>query len=98
MHILRGDQDVDVFEEPLEALLELSEEPFSFPISAGDDFYLDDIVNKIDAALGYLSIRRSQKSEWETWDNTNPSEKGYRRSFWITALATESISVSTVQH
>jgi hypothetical protein len=54
--ILRGDQDVDLFEETLEAFLELPEEPFSFPVSAGDDFYLDDIVNKIDARIFPTSL------------------------------------------
>lgn len=44
---LRGDQNVNLLEKSLEAFLEFFEEPFSLPIGRGDDFYLDDIVDKI---------------------------------------------------
>lgn len=43
--------DVDLFEKPLESHLEFPEKPFSFPIGAGDDFNLNDIVDEIHAAI-----------------------------------------------
>jgi hypothetical protein len=51
VNVLRGDQDVDLFVEPLKAFLEFPEEPFGPPVGAGDDFYLDDVVDEIHAAV-----------------------------------------------
>jgi hypothetical protein len=55
---LRGDQDVNLLEKALEAFLEFFEEPFGLPVSASDDFYLDDIVNKVDATVFPTSLIR----------------------------------------
>ena len=41
--VLRGDQNIDLFEKPLKMFLISLEKPFSLPIGAGDDFNLDDI-------------------------------------------------------
>jgi hypothetical protein len=49
--ILCGDQDIDLFKKPLKTLLVSPEKPLSLPIGAGDDFNLDDIVDKIHAAV-----------------------------------------------
>src|SRR5919106_4904522 len=49
--ILRGDQNIDLFEKPLKMFLISLEKPFSLSIGAGDDFNLDNIVNKIHAAV-----------------------------------------------
>lgn len=49
--VLRGDQNIDLFEKPLKMFLISLEKPFSLPIGAGDDFNLDDIVDKIHAAI-----------------------------------------------
>ena len=38
--ILRGDQNIDLFEKPLKMFLISLEKPFSLPIGAGDDFNL----------------------------------------------------------
>jgi hypothetical protein len=55
---LRGDQDVNLLEKALEAFFEFFEEPFGLPVSASDDFYLDDIVNKVDATVFPTSLIR----------------------------------------
>jgi hypothetical protein len=57
---LRGDQDVNLLEKSLEAFLELFEKPFGLPVSPSDDFYLDDIVDKIHAAIFSTSLIRSR--------------------------------------
>ena len=57
---LRGDQDVDLLKKSLEAFLEFFEEFFGLPVSASDDFYLDDIVDKIHAAIFPPSLIRSR--------------------------------------
>ncbi|HEV8721368.1 MAG TPA: hypothetical protein VGW77_12105 [Candidatus Binatia bacterium] len=49
--ILRGDQDIDLFEKPLKMFFISSEKPFSPPIGAGDDFNLNDVVDKIHAPV-----------------------------------------------
>src|SRR5207244_12297438 len=49
--VLRGDQNIDLFEKPLKMFLISLEKPFSLPIGAGDDFNLDDIFDKIHAAM-----------------------------------------------
>jgi hypothetical protein len=49
--VLGRDQDIDLFEQPLKMFLVSSEKPFSLPISAGDDFNLDNIVDKIHTAI-----------------------------------------------
>ena len=57
--VLRGDQDIDLFEKPLKASLEFPKEPFSLPIGASDDFDFNDIVDKIHAAILPASLIRS---------------------------------------
>jgi hypothetical protein len=54
--VLRSDQDIDLFEKPLKMLLVSPEKPFSLPLRAGDDFNLDDIVDKIHAAVLLTSL------------------------------------------
>ena len=49
--VLGRDQDIDLFEKPLKMFLVSPEKPFSLPISAGDDFNLDNIVDKIHTAI-----------------------------------------------
>jgi hypothetical protein len=49
--VLGRDQDIDLFEKPLKMSLVSPEKPFSLPISAGDDFNLDNIVDKIHTAI-----------------------------------------------
>ena len=49
--VLGRDQDIDLFEKPLKMFLISPEKPFSLPIGAGDDFNLDDIVDKIHTAI-----------------------------------------------
>jgi hypothetical protein len=49
--VLGRDQDIDLFEKPLKMFLVSLEKPFSFSISAGYDFNLDNIVDKIHTAI-----------------------------------------------
>src|SRR5207244_11310271 len=49
--VLRGDQNIDLFEKPQKMFLISLEKPFNLPIGPGDDFNLDDIVDKIHAAI-----------------------------------------------
>jgi hypothetical protein len=49
--VLGRDQDIDLFEKPLKMFLVSPEKPFSLPISAGDDFNLDNIVDKVHTAI-----------------------------------------------
>jgi len=49
--VLDRDQDIDLFEKPLKMFLVSPEKPFSLPVGAGDDFNLDDIVDKIHTAI-----------------------------------------------
>jgi hypothetical protein len=49
--VLSGDQNIDLSEKPLKMFLISLEKPFSLPIGAGDDFNLNDIVDKIHAAI-----------------------------------------------
>ena len=49
--ILRGDQNIDLFEKPLKRFLISSEKPFNLPIGAGDDFNLNDVVDNIHASV-----------------------------------------------
>jgi hypothetical protein len=48
---LHGDQDIDLFEQSLKAVLEPLKEPRGFPVVTGNDFDLDNIVDKIHAAV-----------------------------------------------
>jgi hypothetical protein len=57
-NILHGNQDIDLFEQPLEAFLEPLKEPRRFPVVTGNDFDLDNIVDKIHAAVLPRSLIR----------------------------------------
>lgn len=46
-NILRGDQNIDLFEKPLKMFLISPEKSFSLPVGAGDDFNLNDVVDKL---------------------------------------------------
>jgi hypothetical protein len=71
-YILRGDQDIDLFEKPLKTLLVSPEELFSLPIGASDDFNLDDIVDKIHATILPTSlIGRRLRTHGERAENSD---------------------------
>jgi hypothetical protein len=70
--VLRSDQDIDLFEKPLKMLLVSPEKPFSLPLRAGDDFNLDDIVDKIHAAVLLTSLIGSGwRTHSECAENSN---------------------------
>jgi hypothetical protein len=48
---LRRDQDVDLLEESFKLFLEFFEELIGFSVTRSNDFYLDNIVDEIHAAV-----------------------------------------------
>jgi hypothetical protein len=57
---LRSDQDINLLEEPFKLFLEFLEELISFSVTRSNDFYLDNIVDEIHAAVFPRTLIRSR--------------------------------------
>ena len=58
--VLRCDQNVNLLEEPFELFLEFLEELIGFSVTGSNDFYLNNIVDKIHAAVFPRILIRSR--------------------------------------
>jgi hypothetical protein len=88
--VLRHDQHVDLFEQPLKMFLVSPEKSLSLPIGAGDDFNLDDIVDKSHAAILPTSLRGAD------WELTVSAPKTAINSSRICLIFSASISLPSL--